>query len=69
MKVATSLKTLWQDVKASNDRAGKLLYQKGLAVHWRIALAQELPTNYLEELTAYQCHLINLHCKHDYLMG
>jgi hypothetical protein len=48
MKVVPSLKMLWQDIKANNDQAGKILCQKGLAVHWRIALAQELPRNYLE---------------------
>jgi len=45
MKVTTSMKILWQEVKASNDHAGKFLCEKGLALHWNIALAKELPTN------------------------
>jgi hypothetical protein len=69
MTVTTSLKSLCQDVKDSNAEAGKCLCKKGLVVHWNTALAQELPTNYLEKLTAYQCHMINLHCVFDYLIG
>jgi hypothetical protein len=45
MKVTTFLKILWKDVKVSNDKAGKFLCKKGLAVHWIITLAKELPTN------------------------
>jgi len=45
MKVTTFLKILWKDVKVSNDEAGKFLDKNGLAVHWNIALAKEIPTH------------------------
>jgi hypothetical protein len=36
---------------------------------WSLCLAQKLPTDYVEKLIAYQCHINNLHRKHDYLLG
>jgi hypothetical protein len=69
LEIATSLKIPRQDFKASNDWAVRFMRRKGLALRWRTTLAQKLPTDYVEKLIAYQCHIINLHQKHDYLLG
>jgi hypothetical protein len=69
LEIATSLKIPRQDFKASNGWAGRFMRCKGLALHRRTTLAKKLPTDYVEKLIAYQCHIINLRRKHDYLFG
>jgi hypothetical protein len=68
-ETATSRKTPWQDFKTSNGWAVRFMRRKRLALHQRTTLAQKLPTDYAEKLIAYQHHVINLHRKHDYLLG
>jgi hypothetical protein len=58
-----------QDCKGSIFWAARFMHGKGLAVSWRITLAHKLPTDYLEKLIAYQHEIINLHQKHDYILG
>jgi hypothetical protein len=69
LEIATSLKIPWQDFKASNGWAVGFMCRKGLALHRRTTLAKKLPTDYVEKLIAYQRHIINLHRKHNYLLG
>jgi hypothetical protein len=47
----------------------RFMRRKGLALRRRTALAKKLPTDYVEKLVAYQPHIVNLHQKHDYLLG
>jgi hypothetical protein len=69
LEIATSLKIPRQDFKASNGWAVRFMRHKGLAHHQRTTLVQKLPTDYVEKLIEYQCHIINLHRKRDYLLG
>jgi hypothetical protein len=69
LEIATSLKIPRQDFKASNGWAVRFMRCKGLALCWRTTLAKKLPTYYDEKLVAYQCHIIKLRRKHDYLLG
>jgi hypothetical protein len=69
LEIATFLKIPQQDFKASNCWAVRFLHYKGLAPHQRTTLMQKLPTDYIKKLIAYQCHIINLRLKHDYLLG
>jgi hypothetical protein len=43
--------------------------RKGLALRRRTTLAKKLPTDYAENVIAYQCQIINLCRKHDYVLG
>jgi hypothetical protein len=45
------------------------MHRNRLALRRRTTLAKKLPTDYVEKLIAYQRHIINLHRKHDYLLG
>jgi hypothetical protein len=45
------------------------MHHKELPLHSRTTLAPVIPTDYFEKLTAHQCHVINLHLKHDDLSG
>jgi hypothetical protein len=67
LEIVTSLKIPQQDFKASNGWAGRFMRRKGFALRLRTTLAQQLPTDYIEKLIAYQRHIINLRRKHDYL--
>jgi hypothetical protein len=69
MEIATSLKIQRQDFKASNSWAERFMRHTGFALRRRTASAQKLPTDYAEKIIAYQCHIINLRRKHDYLLG
>jgi hypothetical protein len=50
LKVATFLKSLWQDFKTSDGWAVRFMHCKGLARYGRITLAQNVSTDYLEKL-------------------
>jgi hypothetical protein len=52
LEIATSLKILRQDFKASNGWAVRFMCCKGLALHLRTTLAEKLPTDYVEKLIA-----------------
>ena len=67
LEVTPSL--IQQDCKGSNFWAVRFMHCKGLAVCWRTTLAYKLPTDHLEKLIAYQHEIINLHQKHDYVLG
>jgi hypothetical protein len=60
LEITTSVKIPQQDFKASNGWAVRFMRRKGLALRQRTALAKKLPTDYIEKLIAYQCHIINL---------
>jgi hypothetical protein len=45
------------------------MHHKELSLHQRTTLASMFPTDYLDKLTAHQCHVINLHQKHEDLSG
>jgi hypothetical protein len=60
LKIATFLYIPLQDLKSSNGLAVRFMCCKGLALCRKTTPAQNLPTDYVEKLMAYQC-LINLH--------
>jgi hypothetical protein len=67
--VKASLKIPQQDFQAGDGWAVRFMCHKVLALCWRATLMEMLPTDYIEKFIAYQCHIINLHQKHDYLLG
>jgi hypothetical protein len=69
LEIATPLKIVRQDFKASNGWGVRFMCCKGLALHQRTTLAQKLPTDCVEKLIAFQRYIINLRSKHDYLLG
>jgi hypothetical protein len=54
LEVATSLNIPRQDFKTSSGQTVRFMHCKGL-VHWKNALEQNLPTDYVEKFIAYQC--------------
>jgi hypothetical protein len=59
LEVAISLKILWQDFKASNDWAVRIMCHEWLAVHLTPKLAHNLPTDHINKINIILHHTIN----------
>jgi hypothetical protein len=58
-----------QHFKTTNGWAVRFMQQRGLHLHQRITLVQELPKGHLEKLKVNHSHIINTCQKQQYLLG